>query len=223
MSKHQPTGDPRQDSGHPDSHHRAASDSAEADARAMDEVLEESLADPADEIFQSQSEAGMNSSSSSESQLAESQREVLRVRAEMENYRKRMQRDSDQQLKYANVPLVRDLIEVVDNLNRAREAAGQDADGPIAGHSGAAHSSALREGVGMVLQQLGGVLNKYGCKPIESVGHEFDPNVHEAIVQMPSAEYPAGVVMQEVAAGYLLHDRVVRPSSVIVSSGPQST
>ena len=64
---------------------------------------------------------------------------------------------------------------------------------------------------------------KYGCQPIESVGHEFDPNVHEAIAQMPSQEYPAGIVMQEVAAGYLLHDRVVRPSSVIVSSGnPQA-
>ena len=214
MSKQQPSKESQRESNHPAPHHRAASDSAEADARAMDEVLEESLADPADEIFQSQSVASLNSGSSLESQLAASQREVLRVRAEMENFRKRMQRDSDQQLKYANVPLVRDLIEVVDNLNRALDAASHDAAGPAA-----AHTTALREGVGMVLQQLGSVLSKYGCKPIESVGHEFDPNVHEAIAQMSSQEYAAGVVMQEVAAGYLLHDRVVRPSSVIVSSG----
>ncbi len=153
-----------------------------------------------------------------ESQLAESEREVLRVRAEMENYRKRMQRDADQQLKYANVPLVRDLIEVVDNLNRALDAAGHESAGG-AQQTGAPQTAALRDGVQMVLDQLASVLAKYGCKRIESVGHEFDPNVHEAITQMPSPEHAAGVVMQEVAAGYLLHDRVVRPSSVIVSTG----
>ncbi len=154
-----------------------------------------------------------------ESQLAEASREVLRVRAEMENYRKRMQRDSDQQLKYANVPLVRDLIEVVDNLNRALDAASQESAGSTQ-QTGITQSAALRDGVQMVLEQLASVMGKYGCKRIESVGHEFDPNVHEAIAQMPSPEHAAGVVMQEVAAGYLLHDRVVRPSSVIVSTGP---
>ena len=154
-----------------------------------------------------------------ESQLAEASREVLRVRAEMENYRKRMQRDSDQQLKYAHVPLVRDLIEVVDNLNRALDAASQESAGSTQ-QTGITQSAALRDGVQMVLEQLASVMGKYGCKRIESVGHEFDPNVHEAIAQMPSPEHAAGVVMQEVAAGYLLHDRVVRPSSVIVSTGP---
>ncbi len=144
-----------------------------------------------------------------ESKLQESEREVLRARAELENFRKRMQRDAEQQLRYANVPLVRDLIEVVDNLNRAMGAAQQDA----------ANASALRDGVGMVQNQLASVLSKYGCKPIESVGREFDPNIHEAIAQIPSEEFAAGLVAQEVAAGYLLHDRVVRPSSVIVSTG----
>lgn len=143
------------------------------------------------------------------SKLQECEREVLRARAELENFRKRMQRDSDQQLKYANVPLVRDLIEVVDNLNRAMSAAEQDAT----------HATALRDGVGMVQNQLSSILAKYGCKPIESVGKEFDPNFHEAIAQIPSQEFAAGVVAQEVAVGYMLHDRVVRPSSVIVSTG----
>lgn len=153
-----------------------------------------------------------------ESQLAESEREVLRVRAEMENFRKRMQRDSDQQLKYANVPLIRDLVEVVDNLNRALDAAKQESVGG-AQQALASQTAALRDGVQMVLDQLASALSKYGCKRIESVGHEFDPNVHEAIAQMPSPEHAAGRVMQEVSAGYLLHDRVVRPSSVIVSTG----
>lgn len=171
--------------------------------------------------------SGANSSAtdgddSLESRLAESEREVLRVRADMENFRKRMQRDSDQQLKYANVPLVRDLIEVVDNLNRALEAVNQDSASPsAAGQTAtpASQTTALRDGVQIVLDQLAGIMSKYGCKPIDSVGCEFDPNVHEAIAQMPSQEYASGTVMQEVAAGYVLHDRVVRPSSVIVSTG----
>ncbi len=147
------------------------------------------------------------------SKLQECEREVLRARAELENFRKRMQRDAEQQLKYANVPLVRDLIEVVDNLNRAMSAAEQDAT----------NATALRDGVGMVQNQLAAVLGKYGCKPIESVGKEFDPNIHEAIAQVPSPEFAAGLVAQEVAVGYLLHDRVVRPSSVIVSTGAPAT
>ncbi len=153
-----------------------------------------------------------SSDNSTEARLMEAEREVLRARADLENFRKRMQRDAEQQLKYANVPLIRDLIEVVDNLNRAVEAASQDAT----------NASALRDGVGMVLSQLATVLGKYGCKPIESVGREFDPHVHEAIAQVASEEHAAGLVSQEVAAGYMLHDRVVRPSTVIVSTGPKA-
>ena len=141
--------------------------------------------------------------------LAEANREVLRAKAEMENFRKRMQRESDQLLKYSNMPLIRDLLEVMDNLNRAVQAAEDDA----------ASNSALKAGVEMVSQQLVGVLGKYGCSKVEALGRPFDPNVHEAIAQMPSEEFESGLVMQEVAVGYVLHDRVVRPTHVIVSSG----
>lgn len=151
-----------------------------------------------------------------EQQLAEAQRNVLLAQAEMENFRKRMQRDADQALKYANLPLVRDLLDVIDNLNRATESAKNDT-------AGSESSQALISGVAMVSQQFAGVLAKYGCKPIETAGKQFDPNVHQAISQMPSAEVAAGMVAQEVAVGYMLHDRVVRPSCVIVSTGaPQN-
>lgn len=206
---------------HPASDQAAASEAANeaADAQSRDQAFR-------DVLEQGPGPAAGASADSLEARLAESEREVLRVRADMENFRKRMQRDSDQQLKYANVPLVRDLIEVVDNLNRALEAADQDSANQAASGqgSGAAttQTAALREGVKIVIDQLAGVMAKYGCKLIESVGHEFDPNVHEAIAQMPSQEYSAGTVMQEVSAGYLLHDRVVRPSSVVVSSGSPS-
>lgn len=142
--------------------------------------------------------------------VQEAERQVLLVRAEMENFRKRMQRDSEQQLKYANLPLLRDLLDVVDNLNRAKDAAKSDST----------NNQALLSGVEMVSKLIESVIAKYGCRPIEAVGAEFDPNVHEAIAQVPSQEHAAGKVAQEVAVGYLLHDRVIRPSSVMVSTGP---
>lgn len=145
--------------------------------------------------------------------VAEAEREVLRAKAEMENFRKRMQRDSDQQLKYANMPLMRDLLDVLDNLHRALEVA--DVEDP--------KTKALVDGVSMVNHQLKDALAKYGCKPVASLGETFDPNVHEAISQMPSDEYESGKVMNEVTVGFVLHDRVVRPSHVVVSSGPSQT
>lgn len=210
---------------------QSASDQAtasEAASEAVNEAIDAHSRDQAfrDVLDQAAGPAAGAGADSLQSRLAEAEREVLRVRAEMENFRKRMQRDSEQQLKYANLPLVRDLIEVVDNLNRASEAANQDSVNQAAsGQASApatAQTAALREGVRIVIAQLAGVMSKYDCKLIASVGHEFDPNVHEAIAQLPSQEYSAGTVMQEVAAGYLLHDRVVRPSSVIVSSGSPS-
>ena len=152
-----------------------------------------------------------------EQRLAEAERNVLMAQAEMENFRKRMQRESDQLIKYANLPLVRDLLDIIDNLNRASDSAKSEAAKSDASKSET--SLALLAGVAMVTQQFTTVLAKYGCKPIESTGKQFDPNIHQAISQMPSAEHAAGTVANEVAVGYMLHDRVVRPSCVIVSTG----
>ncbi|MCA9129422.1 MAG: nucleotide exchange factor GrpE [Planctomycetales bacterium] len=184
------------------------------DELQIDQTLEltddqlDSALDGALEQAARESDAATDNASVDE-RVQEAEREVLRARAELENFRKRMQRDSEQQLKYANIALMRDLLDVVDNLNRATDAAKAESK----------ETSGLLEGVQMVTQQLTGVLAKFGCKPIASQGEEFDPNFHEAISQMPSEEYAAGVVAQEVAVGYQLHDRVVRPSSVIVSTG----
>ena len=178
----------------------AAAEEAGADANAgvdeaLEGVLEESKVEPAPPKSDSQ-------------RVQEAEKEVLLARAEMENFRKRMQRESEQTLKYANMNLVRDLLEVGDNLQRAIEAGADDEA-----------TKGLRDGVAMVSQQMKDVLGRYGCKPIAALGEEFDPNVHEAISQLPSEEYASGVVMNEVAVGYMLHDRVVRPSNVVVSSG----
>lgn len=145
-----------------------------------------------------------------EQQVGEHRKRELQAQAELENFRKRMQRDNEQQLRYANVPLLRDMLDVVDNLSRAIETSAKDQ---------ATQSSALLEGVTLVRNQLMTVFKKHNCVPIESLGKEFDPNFHEAISQAPSAEYPAGTVMYVAAQGYKLYDRVIRPSQVIVSTG----
>ena len=134
---------------------------------------------------------------------------ALRSQAELENYRKRAARELDEQRRYANLFLMRDLLPVLDNVQRALEAA-DDSDDSATG---------LIEGFKMVAEQLQAVLKQYNCLEIAALGETFDPHLHEAVLQQPSDEHAAGMVMQVLLTGYQLHDRVVRPSQVIVSAG----
>jgi molecular chaperone GrpE len=144
-----------------------------------------------------------------ESQLKEANERTLRVQAELENYRKRAQRELADERRYAVVPLVRDLLAVVDNLQRAIDAAAKTPGDP----------SGMLEGVKMVEGQLTAILKQHGCEPISTVGTPFDPNQHQAIAQEPSNEHPAGTVTRATQVGYKLHDRVIRPAQVFVSTG----
>jgi molecular chaperone GrpE len=145
-------------------------------------------------------------------ELTEAKAQLLRMQAELDNARKRWRRDAEQQVRFASTALLRDLLEVSDNLKRAIESgAGESAAGSA--------SSALLEGVRMVQQQFQSALAKHHCQAIEALGQPFDPNLHEALAQAPSPEVPAGHVMFESVVGYRLHDRVIRPSQVIVSTG----
>ena len=141
---------------------------------------------------------------------SEADKRVLIAQAEAENFRKRMRRDFEDQLTYASMPMVGDLLEVRDNLVRALEAAEQSSE-----------ASGLTEGVAMVAKQLDDTLAKYGVKEIPAEGEVFDPNYHEAISQMPS-DQPEGMVAHVALTGFQMHDRVVRPSQVVVSTGPQA-
>jgi len=141
--------------------------------------------------------------------LAEAEKEVLRVQADMENYRKRTRRDLQDQLKYANLPLVTEIVGAVDNLQRAIETANTNQS-----------TEGLVEGVSMVATQLCELLDQNGCQKISALGEAFDPNVHEAIQMQPSDQYEANQVSQEIRTGYRLHERVVRPAQVFVSTGP---
>ena len=144
---------------------------------------------------------------SAQAELDEARERAVRLQAELENYRKRAQRTLDEERKYASLPLMRDLLTVVDNLQRAIEAAKQNEG-----------SAGLLEGVEMVASQLISILQQHHCEEIPAQGTPFDPNMHEAIAQWPSDEHDAGAVMQVTQTGYQLYDRVVRPAQVIVAT-----
>ena len=131
----------------------------------------------------------------------------LRSQADLENYRKRTQKEMEQERQYRALPLVRDVLPILDNLQRALDAARTSND-----------PSQLVQGVQMVAKQFEDVLGKHAVKPIDAVGQPFDPNLHQAIQQMPAADKPPMTVLCEYEKGYTLHDRVVRPSVVVVSA-----
>ncbi len=141
--------------------------------------------------------------------LADAEKRVLMAHADLENFRRRTRRDTQDQLKYASLKMMSDLLDALDNLNRA-----------VDSHQNEEGTTGLLEGVNMVAGQISAVLENHGCKKIEALGEPFDPNLHQAIQMQASDEYPEQTVMQELRSGYRLHDRVVRPSQVFVSTGP---
>jgi molecular chaperone GrpE len=140
------------------------------------------------------------------SQAAEAQDRYLRSQAELENTRRRLRREMDEERRYAELSLLSDLLPVIDNIDRAIEAAEKNAD-----------AATLLAGFKMVGQQLNNVMEKHHCKPIKAEGESFDPAVHEAIMQQPNNEHPDNTVVAVGQTGYTLHDRVVRPAQVVVS------
>ncbi len=131
---------------------------------------------------------------------------LQRTRADFENYQKRVQRDLQQERRYWHGTVALELLPALDNLERATTAASQ------AGETGP-----LVQGVAMVQTQLLEALRRHGITRIEALGQPFDPNLHQAVMQQPSADQPPNTVIQVLEHGYLIHDRVLRPASVVVS------
>ena len=145
---------------------------------------------------------------------AERDRDELRdlarqTRADFENYQKRVQRDLAQERRHAHGPLAAELLPALDNLDRATAAAKQ------AGETGP-----LVQGVAMVQSQILDALRRHGVTRIEAQGKPFDPNLHQAVMQQPSASVPPGTVLQVLEPGYMIHERVLRPARVVVSAAP---
>jgi len=141
--------------------------------------------------------------------LSVSEDKYLRLAAEFDNFRKRTARQYGDAIKTANQNIIVELLEVVDNFQRALQTESNNSD-----------RESLLKGIELVYQNLNGILEKQGLEPIEAVGKEFDPNLHEAMMQTSSDDFPEGVVVQELTKGYMLNGKVIRYSRVAVSSGP---
>lgn len=133
---------------------------------------------------------------------------ALRSQADFENYKKRSAREKEEAIKYANSSLLEKLIAIVDNFELGLEAARAEGE-----------KSPVFSGMSMVLKQLMDFLADSGLQPIDATGQKFDPNLHEAIAHEPSAEVPEGMIIRQTRRGYRMKDRLLRPSSVVVSSG----
>jgi len=134
--------------------------------------------------------------------------QLLRARAEFVNYQKRTKQQADADRAYAIGSLARDLLDTIDNLERAIEALRSSA------------AEGITAGLDMVQKQLLDTLAKHGVEPILAQGQPFDPNFHDAMLKQPSADYPEGTVVAELGRGYKIRDRVLRPTKVAVSVKP---
>ena len=133
----------------------------------------------------------------------------LRERAENENFKRRMQRDKSEALRFANEPLVRDILPVLDNLERALSHA-------QAGSGG----QSLVDGVTLVARAFLETLEKHGVSRVSAKGQPFDPTKHEAMAQVDSTEVAPNTVVEEYTPAYMLHDRLLRPALVTVAKAP---
>jgi molecular chaperone GrpE len=132
----------------------------------------------------------------------------MRLMADFDNYRKRVQREQHSQRRFAGESALRELLDVVDNIERA---VGSNREADVAG--------SMREGVIMILNQMLSVLERHGVKPFTSIGEVFAPERHEAVARHGHDKYEEDLVCEELQRGYMFHDRLLRPASVIVSAG----
>lgn len=131
----------------------------------------------------------------------------LRASAELDNYRKRTSREMEDLKKYATQSLLKDLLLVADNLDLAIKSAAESEN----------VDSSLLDGIDLTRKELLKAFDKYKVKPIEALGNPFDPNYHEAVMREESDNHPENTVTNELQKGYLIHDRLLRPSMVVVS------
>lgn len=146
-----------------------------------------------------------------EAALRTAEDRYLRERAELENFKKRQARERAELLRFAAEPLIRDLLPVVDNLERAVEHARGGGDG-----------KPLVEGVALVLKAIRDLLERHGVTSVSAVGQPFDPSRHEAMAQVETTEHPPNTVVVEHHKGYFLHDRLLRPALVTVARPPRA-
>lgn len=178
--------------------------------RSRDEARE-LLAQAHRELEEARQQLELSQSRSRETmeRLKDSHERALRAAADLENYKKRAQKEREEVQKFGAERLLKDFLPVVDNLDRALEAAQKSAD-----------FESLRTGVEMTRKLFESAFGKHGVKGFSAAGQPFDPRLHEAMQQVETAEVPAGHVLYEAVRGYLLNERLMRPSLVVVARAP---
>ena len=140
-------------------------------------------------------------------ELAEQKDSFVRLQAETDNFRKRLSREKDEFSQYANERLIRELIPIFDNLERALEDPSND-------------TKSLKEGLEMILKQFSSFLEKEKVEPIEAIGKKFDPMIHEVLTSEESSEHEENTIISQFVKGYTINNRVIRPSQVVISKKP---
>jgi molecular chaperone GrpE len=144
-------------------------------------------------------------------QLAETRERAIRMQADFDNFRKRLAREKDDAIRYANESLLEALLPVIDNFELGLQAAATATD-----------AKTIAQGMAMVQTQLQRFLSECGVEEIQTAGAVFDPHLHEAIAQEPCEDRPEGAILSQSRKGYKLRDRLLRPAAVIVAAAPES-
>ena len=191
---------------------RAAAADAAADMAAELAELEAGDA-PGEDV-----EIEIDAAADAEAEIAALKDKLLRTLADMENLRRRSQKDREDALKYASANFARDMLSVADNLRRAIESIPEDGD-----PDGAALVGFI-EGIALTERGLLSALERHKIEKIEPMGKKFDPQFHEALFEIPTNDAPSGTVMQVMETGYIIHDRLLRPAKVgIAKAAPEDT
>jgi len=200
-----------------------ASNAEENTAKTEVDITAEAMGEATEAIAGSESDDSVQQDASTETGSSDLDRikaerdqnldKFQRVTAELENFRRRVQREAELSARYSSLPLIRDLLPAMDNVARTIQAAEQT--GKL---------DDLIQGLQMIIAQFDQIFGSHSAKPIAAVGETFDPNLHEALQQVPTDEHPPMTVIQELERGYIMHDRVIRPTKVLVACAlPEQT
>ena len=191
-----------------DEHETQEDNKPEDLTETQDENLDENIDNEKEE--NSEEEIVQTDDDKSKEEIRALKEEKIRVLAEMENLRKRFDREKIDSIKYGSVNFARDILSPIDNLERALSAINKEDDHPQSIKN-------LIEGLLMVKKEILNALEKNGITKIDSVNKKFDPNLHQAMMEIEDDNLDEGLVIQEIQTGYMMHDRLLRPAMVGVS------
>ncbi|MFS0871725.1 nucleotide exchange factor GrpE [Paenibacillus xylanilyticus] len=185
----------------------AAEEQEQQDTTAAESQEPVNEAGAAEALAEEMADQGQDELARLKTEVEEHQQRFVRAQADFDNFRRRTQKEKEELAKYASMKLVTELVPVIDNFERAMATVPEGTE-----------SESFSKGIQMIFRQLETVLNNEGLTAMDTVGQPFNPEFHQAIMQVESDEYEEGTVVEEVQKGYMLKDKVLRPAMVKVSS-----